>query len=172
MKQQALLKSQMVCLHQPTMTGSENTHAYYPMDLETIVIDDLSNSASIEVTSDQHNLILAKHSEDLASTLYVTDNNNTQPVNGTDSQDEEVYDIGNVSLDDSEGEDNVTPLPVAGQWQKPRSGLQPVIPNTQPIKTSKRKSVPQPATLVYDCDACSKLPFLYYTEFPSHKIAI
>ncbi|KAF8545685.1 hypothetical protein OG21DRAFT_1492043 [Imleria badia] len=126
------------------------------MDLDTVVEDDISDSASIEVTSksDWRTLILAKHSEDLASALYVADDNNTQPVNGTDSQDNKVFDISNVSLSNSEGEDNIAPLPVASQRQKPRSGLKPVVPNTQPVKTLKRKAVPQPATLAYDRDAC------------------
>ena len=141
----------------------DSENAYRPMDLDTIIEDDLSDSASINVTSVQHNptQMIAKHAEDLASALYVADEVDAQPIDGMDSEDEEVFDVGNVSSGDSdhsEDEDDVTPL--ASHWQNPRSGS--IKPNPQPVKLLKRKSVLQPSmTAYYDCDTCSKLLFLF-----------
>ncbi|KAI9455279.1 hypothetical protein HD554DRAFT_2042829 [Boletus coccyginus] len=148
------------CL-QPTKWQGQNIHAYCPMDLDIIVEDDLSNFANIDVASDcQYNPMLAKHIEDLASTLYVTDNVNAQPVDKIDPQDEEVFNIGNVSLSDSgcgsedDDMDNDDDTPLAGHWQNPRSGFQPIKPTTQPVKLLKRKPVLKLPTSAYDHDTC------------------
>ncbi|KAI6154936.1 hypothetical protein BKA82DRAFT_171625 [Pisolithus tinctorius] len=140
----------------------ENTHCYHPVDLEAVVEDTLSDSASVDVASVQHDLMVFKHAEDLASVLYVPDDVDTQPVDGMDSQSEEIFDIGDVSSSDSEDEDDDTLL--AGHWQNPRPGLQSksTKPSMQPIKSLKRKPVPQPSSMLssyYDRDTCSKLLF-------------
>ncbi|KIJ12963.1 hypothetical protein PAXINDRAFT_14177 [Paxillus involutus ATCC 200175] len=142
---------------------------YRPMDLEAVIEDELSDSASINVTLVQHNLMIAKHAEDLASALYVADNSDVdaQPVDGMDSQGEEIFDIGDVSSGDSdhsEDEDNVTPL--AGHWQNPRSGSQSIKPNTQPTKSLKRKSVPQPPTVTI----CRLPPIFFFLSVSFRSI--
>ena len=130
------------------------------MDLDTVIEDNFSDPASIDIISLQYNPMVDKHSEDLASSLYIADEVDAQSVDSSeaDSQGEEVFDIhvSSNGSDNSEDEDDDTPL--AGHWQNPRSSSQPVKPTTQPIKSLKRKTVPQPAMAAYyDRDTCSKL---------------